>query len=74
MVSLLLVSLNDCKNFLSRDEIVARLSDLQKKYPQAFVVDATYKDVTNEPRNGEQSVETNEESLALEHDSNKDGE
>ena len=59
---------------LSRDEIVARLSDLQKKYPQAFVVDATYKDVTNEPRNGEQSVETNEESLALEHDRNKDRE
>ena len=51
-----------------------RLSDLQKKYPQAFVVDATYKDVTNEPRNGEQSVETNEESLAFEHDSNKDRE
>jgi len=32
---------------LSRDDIVARLADLQKKYPQAFVIDGTYKDVTN---------------------------
>ena len=51
---------------------IIEVCDLQKKYPQAFVVDATYKDVTNESRNGEQSVETNEESLALEHDGNKD--
>ena len=31
---------------MSRDEIVARLSNLQKQYPQAFVIDAEYKDVT----------------------------
>ena len=35
---------------LSRDEIVARLADLQKKYPQAFVLEGDFKDVTNEPR------------------------
>ena len=38
---------------LSRDDIVARLSDLQKKYPQAFVIDGqTDKDVTD---NGKRS-------------------
>lgn len=31
---------------LSRDEITARLADLQKKYPQAFQIEAEYKDVT----------------------------
>lgn len=31
---------------LSRDEIVARLSDLQKKYPQAFTIEGNYKDIT----------------------------
>ena len=35
---------------LSRDEIVSRLADLQKKYPQAFVIDGDFKDVSNEPR------------------------
>ena len=35
---------------LSRDDIVARLADLQKKYPQAFVIDGEYKDVKNEQR------------------------
>ena len=57
---------------LSRDEIVSRLADLQRKYPQAFLVDGTYKDITNEQGNGEQSLETDEEKLALEHDSNED--
>jgi len=32
---------------MSRDEIVSRLSDLQKKFPQAFVIDADFKDVTD---------------------------
>ena len=31
---------------LSRDDIIARLADMQRKYPQAFVVDGTMKDVT----------------------------
>ena len=31
---------------LSRDEIVARLADLQKKYPQAFSIEGKYKDIT----------------------------
>ena len=57
---------------LSRDEIVARLSDLQKKYPQAFVVDGKYKDITNEQRNGSKSLETNEVELTIKHDSNED--
>ena len=33
---------------LSRDEITARLAALQKQYPQAFVIDATAEDVTDE--------------------------
>lgn len=33
---------------LSRDEITARLAMLQKQYPQAFVIDATAEDVTDE--------------------------
>jgi phage terminase small subunit len=32
---------------LSRDEIVARLADMQRKYPQAFQIEGTMKDVTN---------------------------
>ena len=31
---------------LSRDEIVGRLADLQKKYPQAFEIEGVAKDVT----------------------------
>lgn len=33
---------------LSRDEITARLAALQRQYPQAFVIDATAEDVTDE--------------------------
>jgi hypothetical protein len=33
---------------LSRDEITARLAILQKQYPQAFVIDGTAEDVTDE--------------------------
>ena len=50
---------------LSRDEIVGRLADLQKKYPQVFEIEGTYKDVTvaknNERTRGE----------LLEHDTKK---
>jgi len=42
---------------LSRDEIVSRLADLQKKYPQAFVIDGDFKDVTNEPRSRSKVLE-----------------
>lgn len=31
---------------LSRDEITARLASLQKQYPQAFQIEADYKDIT----------------------------
>jgi hypothetical protein len=31
---------------LSRDEIVGRLADLQKRYPQAFQIEGTAKDIT----------------------------
>jgi len=55
---------------LSRDEIVARLDDLRKKYPQAFVIDAEYKDVTDDERS--ELVATVKEELTLEHDSNED--
>ena len=37
---------------LSRDEITARLATLQKQYPQAFQIEGTYKDVTNEQGTG----------------------
>ena len=33
---------------LSRDEITARLAMLQKQYPQAFVIDGTAEDITDE--------------------------
>ena len=37
---------------LSRDEITARLASLQKQYPQAFVIDGTAEDVTDEQGTG----------------------
>jgi phage terminase small subunit len=47
---------------LSRDEIVARLSDLQKKYPQAFTLEGSYKDITpNEQGTGGESVAISQE-------------
>jgi len=55
---------------LSRDEIVARLSALQKKYPQAFVVDAEYEEITNDTR--VEPMASIKEELTLEHDSNED--
>lgn len=32
---------------MSRDQIVNRLAELQRKYPEAFVVEGTFKDVTD---------------------------
>jgi len=49
---------------LSRDEIVARLSDLQKKYPQAFTIEGSYEDITDEQRTGGQLLEHDQEKSA----------
>ena len=46
---------------LSRDEIVARLAKLQEQYPQAFVIDGTAEDVTNEQRSRGELLEHNSE-------------
>lgn len=50
---------------LSRDEIVGRLADLQKKYPQVFEIEGTYKDVTGAKNNERTRGEL------LEHDTKK---
>tara|TARA_R100000935_G_scaffold48129_1_gene72460 strand:+ start:167 stop:763 length:597 start_codon:yes stop_codon:yes gene_type:complete len=42
---------------LSRDEIVGRLADLQKKYPQAFMVDITPKEKPDEQGAGSKLLE-----------------
>ena len=57
---------------LSRDGIVARLADLQKKYPQAFVIDGSYKDVTNEQRSRSKSLEQDKIELTQEVVRNED--
>ena len=57
---------------LSRDDIVARLADLQKKYPQAFVIDGEYKDVTNEQRSRSKSLEQDKIELTQEVVRNED--
>ena len=44
---------------LSREEILGRLADLQKKYPQAFQIEGEYKDVTNEQRPRGELLELN---------------
>lgn len=49
---------------MSRDEIVGRLADLQKKFPQAFVIDAEYKDVTNGERSRSELLEHDKKELA----------
>lgn len=40
---------------MTRDQITARLAELQQKYPQAFIVDAEYTEVTS-GRTGSKSV------------------
>ncbi len=49
---------------LSRDEIVARLSDLQKRYPQAFAIEGEFKVVNNEQRSRGQLLESDQEKSA----------
>jgi hypothetical protein len=48
---------------MTRDQITARLQELQHKYPQAFVVDAEYTEVTRGTRG--KSVGKNAEKPAL---------
>ena len=55
---------------LSRDEIVARLDDMRRKYPQAFIIDGEFKDVTDDKRI--ESLATTKKELTFEHDSHKD--
>lgn len=57
---------------LSRDEIVARLADLQKKYPQAFTIDGDFEDVTNEQRSRVELLEHDKAELTEEVLRNKD--
>ena len=57
---------------LSRDEIVGRLADLQKKYPQAFQIEGNYKDVTNEQGPRGELLELNSVELAEELPRDKD--
>jgi hypothetical protein len=56
---------------LSRDDIIARLADMQRKYPQAFVVDGTMKDVTNEQRPRSELLELDKAEFAKEVHSDK---
>tara|TARA_R100001480_G_scaffold16766_1_gene25593 strand:+ start:231 stop:800 length:570 start_codon:yes stop_codon:yes gene_type:complete len=57
---------------LSRDEITARLASLQKQYPQAFVIDGTAEDVTNEQGTRGKLLEHDKAELAEEVLRNED--
>ena len=57
---------------LSRDEIVARLADLQKKYPQAFTIEGDFEDVTNEQRSRVELLEHDKAELTQEVLRNED--
>jgi phage terminase small subunit len=57
---------------LSRDDIVARLADLQKKYPQAFVIEGQMKDVTNGKRSRIKSLAKDKEAMSAQMSPNKD--
>jgi len=57
---------------LSRDEITTRLVALQKQYPQAFQIEGTYKDVTNEQGTGGELLDAIEAEPAEEVLRNKD--
>ncbi len=46
---------------LSREEITARLMDLQRKFPTAFTIEGTAKDVTNGKRSRGQLLEHSED-------------
>ena len=57
---------------LSRDEITTRLVALQKQYPQAFQIEGTYKDATNEQGTGGELLDAIEAEPAEEVLRNKD--
>jgi len=57
---------------LSREEILGRLSDLQKKYPQAFQIEGDYKDVSNEHGSRGELLEIDPVELAQELPRDKD--
>ena len=57
---------------LSRDEIVGRLADLQKRSPQAIKIEGNYKDVTNEQGARGELLELNSVELAEELPRDKD--
>ena len=57
---------------LSRDEIVGRLADLQKRYPQAFMVDITPKEEPNEQGTRGELLEHNPKQSAKKVLRNKD--
>jgi len=59
---------------LSRDDIVARLSDLQKKYPQAFVIDGNYKDVTDNGKRSEALLAKDKEAMSAQMSPDKNRE
>ena len=58
---------------LSRDEITARLAMLQKQYPQAFVIDGTAEDITDEQGTRGQLLEHVEVEPTQESIRNSDG-
>lgn len=49
---------------MSRDDIVARLVEMQRKYPQAFQIEGTMKDVTNGDRPRGELLESDSVELA----------
>ena len=51
---------------LSREEILGRLADLQKKYPQAFQIEGEFKDVSNEQGTGGELLELDSVEVAEE--------
>lgn len=59
---------------LSRDDIVARLADLQKKYPQAFVIEGQMKDVTNGKRSRIKSLAKDKEAMSAQMSPDKNRE
>ena len=57
---------------LSRDEITARLALLQKQYPQAFLIEGQYKDITDEQGTRSELLEHDKAELTKEVLRNED--
>ena len=57
---------------LSRDEITARLAALQKQYPQAFQIEGSYKDITDEQGTRGELLDTDTPELTEEMLRNED--